>query len=329
MQKEVLLKPYKLLSFNFFKAYFTTMRPYLMFVSGITGTVGLAFTNYLDKVDTFFIIIASFLSYGFGQALTDCFQIDTDSISSPYRPLTQGIVPKNHFLALSTFGLIFCISVFVVHNPTNLLLGTAAGLGLATYTYFKRKFWSGPFYNAWIVGVLCLMAFMCGQNGFENFGSSSFLLVILSVFFGYSNFVLSGYFKDIKADRATGYNTLPVKHGRKVSAYVSDVFAFLMILFGLLLFINKINWIGLATFLIPSLVFLIASVVLTIIGQLILHKVQTDEEAHPAITLVVHSYILQFSGLALLKRPEWLIFLIIFYIGFTLVLKIRPANNQI
>ncbi len=329
MQKEILVEQLKPLSLNFLKAYFITMRPYLMFVSGITGIVGLAFTNSLDKVNIVLVILASFLSYGFGQALTDCFQTDTDSISSPYRPLTQGIVSESHFLTLSIVGLIFCISVFVIHNPVNLLLGTAAGFGLATYTYFKRKFWSGPFYNAWIVGVLCLMAFMCGQNGFKNFASSGFLLVLLSIFFGYANFVLSGYFKDIKADRATGYNTLPVKHGRKVSTNVSDVFAFPMILFGLLLFINEINRFGLATFLIPSLVFLIASVVLTIIGQLILHKVQTDEEAHPAITLVVHSYILQFSGLALLKRPEWLIFLIIFYIGFTLVLKIRPANNQI
>ncbi|MCK7528700.1 MAG: hypothetical protein MZV64_69655 [Ignavibacteriales bacterium] len=44
--------------------------------------------------------------------------------------------------------------------------------------------------------------------------------------------------------------------------------------------------------------------VLTIIGQTFLHKVQTDEEAHPAIALVVHSYILQFSGLALLRKPR-------------------------
>lgn len=305
------------------------MRPYLMFVSGITGIVGLAFTNEQNIISAGLIILASFLSYGFGQALTDCFQIDTDSISSPYRPLTRGTVSKSHFLVLSIFGLIFCISVFVVHNPVNLLLGTAAGLGLATYTYFKRKFWSGPFYNAWIVGVLCCMAFLCGGNKVENIIASDFYLVVLSVFIGYANFVLSGYFKDIEADRVTGYNTLPVKYGRKVSAYVSDVFAFLMILFGMLLLINEINRIGFATFLIPSLVFLITSLVLTIIGQILLHKVQTDEEAHPAITLVVHSYVLQFSALALLRKPEWLFFLIVFYIGFIIVMKVRPEKNQI
>jgi 4-hydroxybenzoate polyprenyltransferase len=329
MQKEIYLEPYKLLSFNFIKAYILTMRPYLMFVSGITGIVGLAFTNELNVINTGLIILASFLSYGFGQALTDCFQTDTDSISSPYRPLTQGIVSKYHFLVLSIIGLIFCTSVFVAHNPINLILGIAAGLGLASYTYFKRKYWSGPFYNAWIVGVLCSMAFMCGENKVGGMVNSGFYLVVLSVFFGYANFVLSGYFKDIEADRATGYNTLPVKYGRKISANVSDAFACLMIFFGLLVVINETKSVKMTLLVFPTLVFLIASAVLTIVGQTLLHKVQTDEEAHPAIALVVHSYILQFSCLTLLRKPEWFIFLIILYIGFILVMKFRPAKNQI
>ena len=328
MQREVYLEQYKALSFNFIKAYIITMRPYLMFVSGITGIVGLAGNTEQNILKTALIIFASFLSYGFGQALTDCFQIDTDSISSPYRPLTQGIVSKNHFLALSIFGLIFCISVFVIHNPINLFLGVAAGLGLATYTYFKRKFWAGPFYNAWIVGVLCLMAWLSSGDEFKSI-NTDFCLVLISIFFGYANFVLSGYFKDIEADRVTGYNTLPVKYGRKAAAYVSDAFAFLMIFFGLLVVIEETQRINTTLYSNPALIFIFTSLVLTIIGQIFLHKVKTDEEAHPAIALVVHSYILQFSGLTLLRKPEWLYFLIVFYIGFNVVMKLRPVKNQI
>ncbi len=95
------VEQYPFLSFRFLKAYIITMRPYLMFVSGITGIAGLSFAAELDLFKTLLIFIACFLSYGFGQALTDCFQIDTDSISSPYRPLTQGIVNRNHFLIIS------------------------------------------------------------------------------------------------------------------------------------------------------------------------------------------------------------------------------------
>ena len=38
--------------------------------------------------------LAFFVSYGFGQALTDCFQTDTDALSAPYRPLVRGLVEE-------------------------------------------------------------------------------------------------------------------------------------------------------------------------------------------------------------------------------------------
>jgi 4-hydroxybenzoate polyprenyltransferase len=173
------------------------------------------------------------------------------------------------------------------------------------------------------------MAFECGEIGFENLSSLSFIFVVVSVFFGYANFVLSGYFKDIEADRATGYITLLVKYERKVAAYISDVFAFLMIFFGLMVILHETKRFNMTLFSNPALLFLIASLILTIIGQILLHKVQTDVEAHPAIALVVHSYILQFGGLALLRKPEWLFFLIVFYVGFNVVMKLRPVKNQI
>lgn len=305
------------------------MRPYLLFVSGITGIAGLAYASPLNLINTAAVIAASFLSYGFGQALTDCFQTDTDSISSPYRPLTQGVVSKNNFLAVSIAGLIFCISVFVIHNPFNLLLGIAAGLGLTTYTYFKRKFWAGPFYNAWIVAVLCIMAFLCGKSISNINIEFHFMLVVMCVFFGYANFVLSGYFKDIEADRATGYNTLPVVYGRKVASYISDVFALFMVVAGVVIIVLKIDEIGFDVSSLPAVLFLAASLIVLTAAQILLHKVKTDAEAHSAIALVVHSYILQLSGLALLQRPDWLIFLILFYLAFNVVMKFRPEKSQI
>ena len=131
------IKPYPLFSLKFLKAYILTMRPYLMFVSGITGIAGMSFASDMSILKTLLIFKVTFLSYGFGQALTDCFQIDTDSISSPYRPLTQGVVNRNHFLIISLLGLLYCISVLTFYNPLNLVLGILAGIGLATYTTFK------------------------------------------------------------------------------------------------------------------------------------------------------------------------------------------------
>ena len=112
--------PYRTLSTDFAKDYFITMRPYLLFVSGVTGICGMSFIDELSVSKAILIFLASFLSYGFGQALTDCFQTDTDSISSPYRPLTQGRISKSPVLAVSITGLILFISIFAIYNPVNL-----------------------------------------------------------------------------------------------------------------------------------------------------------------------------------------------------------------
>ena len=301
-----------------------------MFVSGATTIVGMSFATELSLTKAILIFIAGFFSYGFGQALTDCFQIDTDSISSPYRPLTQGIVNRNYFLAISSIGLFFCISILAYFNPANIGLGALAGIGLATYTNFKRKWWAGPFYNAWIVLVLFVMSYLAAsENIYFNFSNLLFLAAGISVFFGYANFVLTGYFKDISADRVTAYYTLPVKYGRKIAAVVSDVYAAIVIvsifIIGLILALDSVSF----STIIKALIFVYIGFGMSILTQISLHNVKTDAEAHIAIVPCVHCYILFLSGLAIINKPEWFIPQLVFYILYILTLKLRPAKEQI
>ena len=315
-------------SMGFVKAYLVTMRPYLMFVSGITGIAGMSFGTM--KFAFFYLLLfsAAFFSYGFGQALTDCFQVDTDSISSPYRPLTKGLVSKIQILIISLTGLTYCVLVFSIFNPINLILGIISGIGLATYTPFKRKWWGGPFYNAWIVGVLFTMAFISTSNRNSFHISIIFILSLSTVFFGYANFVLSGYFKDISADRATGYNTLPVVFGRKVSAIVSDVFALFTIATSstAVLIILRSN---LNSYWFVSIIFLIIGIVILLTAQIRLHFVNTDEESYRPISFVVHAYILILSAITLANKPTWSLALMVYYLCYLFTLNLRPSKNQI
>jgi len=319
----------KTFSLEFVRAYVITMRPYLMFVSGITGLAGMSFIPRLSVTDFILRFAASFLSYGFGQALTDCFQIDTDSLSSPYRPLTQGIISRIQAFVVSAVGLAFCVGVFASGNTSNLLLGAVAGSGLATYTWFKRRWWGGPFYNAWIVAVLCSMAFLSGAQPFPQVLSTPMIWVLLCVLFGYANFVLSGYFKDIEADRATGYNTLLVVFRRRISAWASDFLAVAAIAFAAVVLLAAQSTPPSVMGDVSRWVFFVAAVVVSMIAQVRLHAVTTDNEAHRAIAPVVHSYILLLSAVACIQKPAWTGLFILFYGAFIGVLKIRPAQNQI
>ncbi|MBZ0181608.1 MAG: UbiA family prenyltransferase [Melioribacteraceae bacterium] len=198
-------------SIGFLRSYIITMRSYLLFISGITGLAGMSFAAEISNIEAVVLFLAFFLSYGFGQALTDCFQTDTDSISSPYRPLVKGLINRNDVLIVSLSGLVTCSIVFIYFSLINLLFTILAVIGLATYTYFKRKWWSGPFYNAWIVAVLFFIGYNSALKNNSIYISNSIAAAMLAVFFGYANFVLTGYFKDVNADRQTGYNTLLVK----------------------------------------------------------------------------------------------------------------------
>ena len=142
---------------GFARAYAVTMRPYLLFVSGAAGLVGLSFIPDPALGRVLLAFVPLFLSYGFGQALTDCFQTDTDSLSAPYRPLVRGIVSRRQILTVSMVGLTAVVLVLGYLNPVILAFGVVAVVGLLTYTYLKRTWWGGPPWNAWIVAILPIM----------------------------------------------------------------------------------------------------------------------------------------------------------------------------
>jgi 4-hydroxybenzoate polyprenyltransferase len=226
-------------------------------------------------------------------------------------------------LCVSIPGLILCVSVFGTANPLNYMLGFLAGLGLATYTPFKRQWWGGPFYNAWIVATLCVMGMLTGPASL----TPRVAWTLSAVFFGYANFVLSGYFKDIAADRATGYNTFPVVFGRFRSALVSDLFALFACMSALAAMGSDLLVVSASAR--YAAAFAIAGVVAAFVGQIRLHRVKTDSEAHRAIAPVVHSYILLLSAITITEKTSWIPGILLFYAAFVMVMNGRPEKSQI
>ena len=316
-------------SMTFPRAMLITMRPYLLFLSGITGAAGLAAAPEASIAIVLPVFLASFFSYGFGQALTDCFQTDTDALSAPYRPLVRGTVSKSSVLAASLVGLTLCSLAFALGNSVNLILGLFAVCGLATYTWFKRRWWGGPWYNAWIVVLLSVMAYLAGSGGTISSLPASLIPLILVVFFGYANFVLAGYFKDIAADRQTGYLTFPVVFGRKAASFVSDALA--VGATGALVVLLSHTWPESHSWqeLLGSAAFTVLGGVHMVVAQVLLHRNSEDKDAHRPIRNVVQGYILYLSAAATSMQPSWTLPLVAFYAGFLLVLRHRTERSQI
>lgn len=213
-------------SFAFWRAYMVTSRPYLSMISGASGLLGLALVGDLTVWHLVAGTSAFLPAYGFGQALTDVFQTDTDALSAPYRPLPRGVIRRRDVAIVSLAGLGCCVLILTLLNPAALPVGALIVAGLVSYSWFKRRWWAGPAWNGWIVALLPLMGALCGGGSIaETLARRGVRAAMVAAFFSYAVFVLVGYFKDITADRATGYRTLPVVFGWRPAAIVSMVLA--------------------------------------------------------------------------------------------------------
>ena len=302
------------------------MRPYLWFVSGAAGLAGMAIGWQMENTIFQFVLIflPFFLGYGFGQALTDCFQIDTDSFSASYRPLVKKEISPKALGIVSLICLVIIGIPVIYFNTANFIFCVLSILGLATYTYFKKNFWmAGPFYNGWIVMLLPVMGFLAasGKNIAELLNFEIILVCIITLF-SYANFVLIGYLKDITADGKTGYHTFPVVFGWNKSVWLANIFLLIVIVAGFIIFDIK-NLLSFGTFLLATIV--------AISGQVIalFTKNKSEENSAYPIAATVRAFILYHISIVLLYQMSWALFVFAFYCAFELVLLFRPTRNQI
>lgn len=320
---------YRLLSWGFLKSYVVTMRPYLLFVSGAAGMVGLAFIDSPPLWRVALAFVPLFFSYGLGQALTDCFQTDTDAISAPYRPLVRGVVSKAQIFWVSLVGLTIVVLILAYLNPWILPLGFLAVIGLLTYTYFKRRWWGGPPWNAWIVAILPMMGRLVDRDytlseliRFGDVRTPAFCLSVIAVFAGYANFVVMGYFKDISADRETGYRTFPVVFGWRANAVYGDVTA--LVVAGLTAWVVALVGGGFSAW-----ALLAAAVVLQLHAQVSVHRTRDEHAVGTPIANGVRALIFFCLAIVLALKPGWIGFAGIFYMAFELALRLRPERGQV
>jgi len=308
----------------FWKAYFIQMRPYLLFVSGIAGAAGIAMSQNADnaKWKSYVASILFFLGYGFGQALTDCFQTDTDKLSAPYRPLSKEIISIPAVLSVSIAGLLSSGILFYLLHPVTFWLCLLAVFGLATYSFIKKNYWfGGPFYNAWIVALLPVMGyFACMDRSVTRLPAQLYPCIGIT-FVSYANFVLIGYLKDIEADKATNYKTFPVIFGWNKTLLAGDFFAIIAIILYWWLPLKNLR----------ELIFGIAGTIIIIAGQVMGHLTNDKNEKGALIPILstVRGFILLHSALVLHFEPNWWIAVAVYYLLFEWALNKRPSKYQV
>jgi len=327
--KPIAGKPVSMTRLDFWRAYATTMRPYLLPVSGLAGLVGMSLAGPLSPWRFALGLLTFTLSYGFGQALTDCFQQDTDRLSAPYRPLVRGRVSAAQVLAVSLTGLVLGAVTLALLNPWNLAVGAAAVAGLLIYTPLKRRWWAGPIANAWVVALLPIMGWLVNPvNSPAQLKNEWLVLIVaLAALAAYANFVLVGYLKDIAADRQAGYETFPVRFGWQATALLSHAWAIsaLVATAAVVWLLTSGRW--------PSAwvawsVLGLAALV-TLVAQAMLHRIDREEQANRPIVLVVRVFLLLQAAITVAAQPMWWPVAAAFCGAFELLVAMRPDRRQV
>lgn len=314
--------PRPLLSVGFARAYLVTGRPYLCFVSGLTGLAGLAGARALPASAMCALAAVFFAAYAFGQALTDVTQLDTDRLSAPYRPLVRGEIRPRDVLCVSLAGLLACAVVVLVFDRRAAVAALVPVAGLASYTPLKRRFWAGPIHNAWIVATLPILAALADRRDIaELAGDADLRSVVALSFFGYSTFVLLGYLKDVEADRATGYETVAVRFGRRATVATSFVAALASIAAAFAL---------LGRYHVPfALVVGAAGAVALLFAHGGAWWSTRDADAHGPIVMGLRGYVALQSSVIIARRPELAPVVLVLLMAFEIVLARRPCREQV
>jgi 4-hydroxybenzoate polyprenyltransferase/geranylgeranylglycerol-phosphate geranylgeranyltransferase len=319
---------YSPVDLEFWPRFGVTLRPYLLPVSAIAGLTGLALVPGVPAITYVPALAAFLLAYGFGQALTDVFQTDTDARSSPYRPLVRGEIGRGAVFGVALSGLLLCGTLLALLNPWNLVLAAAAVLGLLAYSPLKRIFWAGPPCNSAVMALLPAMGLLCVEPSLaSSIGNPLLLPAMVSVFFSYAVFVLLGYLKDVDADAATGYDTLPVRFGRRTTVVVSGVCASTAVGFSAVLVSRGVETIG--PWLLLAAVLWIGGIALLARSHLLAFHSQRDGDAHPAIELSVVAFVALHAGEVCLIAPalSWSAVLVLGLSWW--LLKRRPCREQV
>ena len=139
---------------------------------------------------------------------------------------------------------------------------------------------------------------------------------------GYANFVVMGYFKDISADRETGYRTFPVAFGWRANAFYGDITALVAAVLTAWVVV-LVGWNVLAV------LTLALAVWLQLGAQLAVHRTRDEHAVGKPIADGVRALVLYCLAIVLALRMDWALFAVVFYGAFELVLKARPERGQV
>jgi geranylgeranylglycerol-phosphate geranylgeranyltransferase len=224
---------------NKIKGLFKLLRFELPFSAGVCVVMGqlLALGEFATIPVTVFGFMPVFLISASILVMNDYFDVETDRINSPHRPIPSNIVTPTEALYFSLFLLLAGILLSYLISVTVFLISTVLVIiGFLYNQYFKKSGLPGNLMVSFSVG----MAFIYGG---ASVGLPFHKMVL---FFGLIAALIdlgeeiAADAMDIKGDQLIKSNSLAIKYGRSTAIKNSVIIFFLVVLLSFIPFI--LNW---------------------------------------------------------------------------------------
>ncbi|MFN3872503.1 MAG: UbiA family prenyltransferase [Ignavibacterium sp.] len=227
---------------NKIKGLFKLVRFELPFSAGVCVVMGqlLALGKFASIPLSVFGFMSVFLISASILVMNDYFDIETDKINAPHRPIPSKIVTPNealHFSLLLLFaGILFGYLVSVTVLLISIVL---AIIGFLYNRYFKKSGLPGNLMVSFSVGMTFIFGGATVGLPFHKmvlfFGAIAFLIDLGEE--------IAADAMDMKGDRLIKSNSLALKYGRSTALKISGFIFFLVVLLTFVPFIIK--WLSL------------------------------------------------------------------------------------
>lgn len=208
------MKKYSLVLRRVIFAYTKSMRPYLFFISGMAGWLGVVFsgtTSSITKIIT--VISVVFIGWGVNQVINDLLGLKADKINAPHRPLISGELSIKEAIAISLFFFILGGIITYFLNPQAIILFLLVFMLNIIYEYSKKV----PFLGNIVFGFLLAPCVYYGAMCINNKGLWDVLLdkrlglIAIAVILVNITVAFFTYYKDYIGDKAGGRRTIIVQ----------------------------------------------------------------------------------------------------------------------
>ena len=224
---------------NKLKGLLKLLRFELPFSAGVCFVMGqmLALGEFASILVTVFGFISVFLISASILVMNDYFDVETDKINAPNRPIPSNLVTTNEALYFSLLLLFTGILLSYLINVTVLLISIVlAVIGFLYNRYFKK---SG------LLGNL-MVSFSVGMTFIYGGASVGLPFHKMVLFFGLIAALIdlgeeiAADSMDIKGDQLINSNSLAIKRGKSNALKISRLIFFLVVLLSFIPFI--LNW---------------------------------------------------------------------------------------